>query len=120
MRYSQFVSDLTEISFATVIHDTRPADDFQVSDLGQLRQNVVLHTIGKRGVFLLLAQVFKWQYGNSSCHRMRDKFTLPNYPARSRCQSNQRCHQERTCWIPPHPFLPSAENSSVSRLNRFI
>ena len=28
MRYAQIISDLTEISFATVIHDTRSADDF--------------------------------------------------------------------------------------------
>src|SRR5205814_1883027 len=40
MRYPQLVTDLTEISFATVVHHTGPADDFQVGDLGQLRQNV--------------------------------------------------------------------------------
>src|SRR5439155_22184194 len=35
MRHTQIISDLTEISFATVIHDTRPTDDFQVGDLRQ-------------------------------------------------------------------------------------
>ena len=47
MRYTQIIADLTEISFATIIHHTRPADDFQIGDLRQLGQNVVLHTIDK-------------------------------------------------------------------------
>ena len=65
MRYAQIISDLTEISFATVIHHTGPADDFQIGDLRQLGQNVVLHTIDKRRVFFLLAQIFKRQNGDS-------------------------------------------------------
>ena len=56
MRYAQIISDLTQISFATIIHHTGPADDFQIGDLRQLGQNVVLHTIGEgSGVFFLLA-----------------------------------------------------------------
>ena len=43
----QLISDLAEISFATVIHDTRPTDDFQVRDLRQLGQDIVLHAIDK-------------------------------------------------------------------------
>src|SRR6266498_5216801 len=65
VRYPQLVTDLTEISFATVIHHAGPADDFEIGDLRQLGQNVVLNTVGKGWVLFLLAQVFKWQYGNS-------------------------------------------------------
>ena len=45
MRYPQIISDLAEISFAAIFHHTGPADDFQIGDLRQLGQNVVLHTI---------------------------------------------------------------------------
>src|SRR6266568_3764339 len=53
MRYSQIISNLTDISFATVLHHAGPADDFKIGDLRQLGQNVVLHTIGKGGVLFL-------------------------------------------------------------------
>jgi hypothetical protein len=55
MRHPQFVTDLPHIPLATVIHDTRPADDFQVDDLRQLGQNVVLHAISKGRVLFLIA-----------------------------------------------------------------
>ena len=52
VRYAQIISDLTHISFATVIHHTRPADDFQIGDPRQLGQNVVLHAIDEGRVVL--------------------------------------------------------------------
>src|SRR6478672_2647550 len=116
MRYPQIISNLTEISFATVIHDTRSADDFQVADLGQLGQNVVLHAISKGRVLFLLAEVFKRQNGNSGCYWLPDKFTFPNDPGGGRCQSNQRCRQKRAARVAPHPFCASRENPSVSGL----
>src|SRR6476659_5754897 len=42
MRYTQIITDLPKVSFATVIHDAGPADDFQITDFGQLGQNVIL------------------------------------------------------------------------------
>src|SRR5437762_2891842 len=120
MRYTQIISNLTEISFAAIFHHTRSADDFQVADLRQLGQDVILHTISKRAIFLLLTEVFKRQNGYSSCWRLPDQFALPHDPASGRSQTNQRCHEECTCWIAPDPFPSSCENSGVSRLNRFM
>src|SRR5204863_9280605 len=60
MRYSQIISNLTEISFAAIFHHTAPADDFQVADFRQLGQDVILHTISKGCLFFLLAQIFNW------------------------------------------------------------
>ena len=85
MRYTQIITDLTEISFATVIHDTGPADDFEVSNPRQLGQKVVLNAIDERPAFLLVAEIFKRQNRDPSCHRMTDKFTFPNVP--SDCRS---------------------------------
>src|SRR5215467_2271870 len=78
MRYSQIISDLTKISFATVLHHAGPADDFQVANLCQLGQNVVLYAIGKGSVLFLLTQIFKRQNGDSSGYRLSSQFTFPN------------------------------------------
>src|SRR5947208_5907328 len=45
VRYPQLVTDLAHISFAAVIHDARPADDFEIGDLRLLGQNVSLNTV---------------------------------------------------------------------------
>ena len=45
MRYAQIITDLSHISFATIFHDARPADHFQIGDPRQLGQNVVLHAV---------------------------------------------------------------------------
>src|SRR5207249_8630103 len=120
MRYPQIISDLTEISLATVIHHAGPANDFQVGDCRQLGQNVVLHTINERRLFFLLAQIFKREDGNSVRQGTRHKFTFPNDPASSCCQRDQGRCKQRAAWIALHPFLTSSENSSVSHPNRFV
>src|SRR5436190_22403972 len=120
MRYSQIISNLTEISFAAIFHYARAADDFEIADLRQLGQNVVLHTIGERRLLFLVVQIFKRQNGDPSCRWLPDEFCFPNNPASGRRKTNQRCHEECTCWIAPDPFPPSRKNSGVSRLNRFV
>ena len=52
VRHAKLIADLADISFAAIFHDTGPADDFQIGDLRQLGQNVVLHAIGKGLRFL--------------------------------------------------------------------
>src|SRR5437899_1748694 len=115
MRHLKRLADLANISFTAIFHRAGTADDFQVADLRQLGQDVILHTISKRAIFLLLAEVFKWQNGDSSCWRLPDKFTFPHDPASGRRQTNQRGHQECTGWIAPDPFPSSGENCGVSR-----
>ena len=120
MRDSQLVPDLAHISFAAVVHHAGPADDFEIGDLRQLGQNVVLHTIGKDRVFFLVAQIFKRKNGDSSCYRLPDQFTFPNDPARSCCQSDQGRCKQRAGWIASHPFSATRENPSVTRYNRLV
>ena len=56
VRYAQIVTDLSHISFVAIFHHAGPADHFQIGDLRQLGQNVVLDTIDEgSGVFSLLA-----------------------------------------------------------------
>ena len=73
MRYAQIITDLTHISFAAIFHHAGPADDFQIGDLRQLGQNVVLDTVDKgRRLLSVVAQIFKRQNGDSSCYRMTE------------------------------------------------
>ena len=67
VRHAKRIADLAHISFAAIFHHAAPADDFEIADLRQLAQNVVLHTIGEDGVFFLVAQIFKRQNGDSGC-----------------------------------------------------
>ena len=83
VRHAKRIADLAHISFAAIFHHAVPADDFEIADLRQLGQNVVLHAIGKRRVFFLVAQIFKRQNGDSSCYWLSDQFSFPNNPSRS-------------------------------------
>src|SRR5438067_2052494 len=91
VRYSQIISNLTEISFAAIIHNTRPTDDFQVGDLRQLGQNCILDPIDECRAFLLLALIFKRLKRDFVWFRMTDKFTFPRDPS----SSPPQCHSPR-------------------------
>ncbi len=41
------------------------ADHFQVGDLCQVRQDLVLHAIGEEGVGLFFAQIFEREHGDA-------------------------------------------------------
>ncbi len=47
------------------MHDAGVADDLELGNSCQLGQNVVLHTIGKKFVVFVIAQVFKRQDGDA-------------------------------------------------------
>ena len=42
-----------------VLHHARAADHLQVRDLGQSRQNIVLHAVGKKRVLFAFAEIFE-------------------------------------------------------------
>ena len=67
MRNTQSFCDLAKVAFraAFVFHHARAADDFQVSDLGEISQNFVLHASGEKCVLFFLAQIFKRQNGDA-------------------------------------------------------
>src|SRR5207247_11007042 len=73
VRNPKRITDLARIASATVWHHARAADHLKISNLRQLGQNVVLHTIGKKRVVFVFTQVLKWQHGDSSCYRTEDQ-----------------------------------------------
>src|SRR5207249_8674107 len=96
MRYAQIISDLTEISLATVIHHAGPADDLEICDPRQLGQDVVLDAIDERPAFLLVAQIFKRQNRDPSCYRMTDQFTFRKDPSSRRHKRDTRLFYRRS------------------------
>ena len=65
MRNAKRAPDLTQIPFSAISHDTGPTDHLEVGDFRQLGQNVVLDAIGKKGVLLTVAEIFKRKDGDS-------------------------------------------------------
>ena len=50
--------------FSPIRHDGGARDNFQVANLRQIREHVVLNPVGEVGVFFLGAEIFKWQHRN--------------------------------------------------------
>src|SRR5438128_7640033 len=48
-----------------VLHHRCPADYLEISDSGQVRQDLVLYAISKKRVLRICAQVFKWKHGDA-------------------------------------------------------
>ena len=59
---------------APVLHHRRTANDLEVGDFCQIRQDFVGHTIGEEGVFLFVAQVLKGQNGDAFSENMRGNY----------------------------------------------
>src|SRR5438477_2580504 len=59
--------DLRQITFrgAAIRHYRGAADDLQVVDLGETSQDVVLNSIGEKGVLLVIAHVFEGEHGDA-------------------------------------------------------
>ena len=63
MRNPELLADLAQIArrVALVLHDARAADHFQISDLREVGQDLVLHALGEEAVRFFFAQIFKRQ-----------------------------------------------------------
>ena len=61
MRHAELLADLAQIArrAALVLHHGGAADHFQVGDLRQVGQDLVLHAIGEEGVRFFFAQIFE-------------------------------------------------------------
>ena len=66
-RDAELLTDLTQIARGAglVLHDAGAADHFEIRDLREVGQNLVLHPIGEEGVLFVLAQIFKRQHGDA-------------------------------------------------------
>src|SRR4029077_11299059 len=63
VRNSELLADLANIrSLAAITHDGSARDHFELTNFRKVGQNVILHSIGKEGVLLVVAQILEWQY----------------------------------------------------------
>ena len=67
---AELLADLAQIArcAAFVLHDARPADDFQVGNPGQMGQDLVLDALGEEGVRFFFAQIFKRKHRDAFFH----------------------------------------------------
>jgi hypothetical protein len=67
IRHPQYLADLTHIAPAgfSISHYARAADYFQIGNLREARQHVVLNPGGEVGVFFVVAEILKGQHGNA-------------------------------------------------------
>src|SRR4029077_2892183 len=74
VRNSELLADLANIrSLAAITHDGSARDHFELTDFRKVGQNVILHSIGKEGVLLVVAQIFEWQHRNRFVQLARDR-----------------------------------------------
>ena len=61
--YPERTADVMQIPHrrALILRHTGAADHFQVCDLGQIRENFILNTVGKERVLFVVAEIFKWK-----------------------------------------------------------
>src|SRR5215469_7873432 len=57
--YTQGIADVACVVLVAISHHAGTADDFQIRNLRQLGQEVVLDTVSEGGVFSVVAQIFK-------------------------------------------------------------
>src|ERR1700752_1810593 len=71
MRDTKLLSNLAQVAWdsALVLHDTRTADYFQVRNLCQVSQNLILDAICEKGVLLFVAEIIKGQDGDTFLRR---------------------------------------------------
>ena len=54
----------------SILPNRSAADDFEIGNLRQVRQNIVLHAVGKIGVLLVITEIFKRQHGDTFFRRL--------------------------------------------------
>src|SRR5262249_16917728 len=65
-RHAEHLSDFAGVTHAVAAigHDRHARDDFQITNLREIRQDIVLYTVGEIGVLLFIAQILKRQDGD--------------------------------------------------------
>src|SRR5262245_58870382 len=82
MRNTQSASDFAKVVLNTVFvpHHRRATDDFEVSNLGQVRPNLIFNAISKVSVLLVITEILEWEHGDGfdpnrrrlrHCYRVR-------------------------------------------------
>src|SRR5262245_49980431 len=66
MRDAQFLADLAHITCgsALILHHGSATNDFQICNLRQIGQNLVLHAVSEKSVIGVAAQILKGKYRN--------------------------------------------------------
>jgi hypothetical protein len=97
MCHAELLSDLAQIArrAAFVLHDARAADHFQVGNLGQMGQDLVLDALGEEGVRFFFAQIFKRKNGDALVHGSGEGTSRCFAQKREKRSGERHRHQQR-------------------------
>ena len=67
MRHTQSLSDFAKVGLNTVfvLHHRRATDDFEISNLGQIRQDLILNAISEVSILLVIGEILEWEHGDT-------------------------------------------------------
>ena len=93
MRNRQLLTDFAQVALRSslVLHHRSATDYFQVRNFREISQNLVLHAIGKEGVFFIAAQVFKRQHRDAFFRNVGDGRRNIDNRSSSRHRRRRRC-----------------------------
>ena len=97
--HTQLLRDFFKIArdATLVLHDRSATNHFQILDLGQIRKQFILDTVGKVSVLLFLAQIFQRQHGDAFGRNRRGRVLEFFLRAANRPKSNtQHRYQEQS------------------------
>src|SRR5882724_12453693 len=83
VRYAERITDLPGVLLPAILHDASPADDLEIMNFRQLRQQIVLESIRKKRALPVIAEIFKWQHSNSGYWQGLNRLAFPNIPSNS-------------------------------------
>jgi len=68
VRHAELLADFAQIALRAsfVLHDGGAADDLQIRDSGEVRQDFILHAVSEISVLFVVAQVLERQ----NCNRL--------------------------------------------------
>src|SRR5262249_42860742 len=121
MRYAQGVGNLTRVMLVTILHHASATDYLERSNFRQPGQKIILDTVGKRGVFSVVTQIFKRQHRDAGCcWWSTEQLAFPKDHADRRHQGERQCHRHCSSWISLQPFLPAADSSDAPGLDWLV
>jgi len=124
--HTQRATDVAQIPIrAAILHDRGATDYFEVADLGQARQDIVLNPIGEERIRLVFTQIFERQnrdafLGNALDNGLRRPAAMRLNPKRSAESGRKQDRRERPGDLPPahRRVLQVAEAADLFRKGR--
>jgi hypothetical protein len=112
-----------------ILHHRRPAYDFELGDLGEIIEDLILHAVRKVGVTLVIAEALERQdrdafsVGTASVTRWLNKNAAPekkNQAISAPAKHKPAANNQRTAWLLDFLFEGFAVTSALTDRNSSV